>query len=59
MRTPQPPDAAPAAPPPKPRITTSEPALLGAEFQPIYANFIREPSSLPPPQQGGDEGWPP
>lgn len=43
--------------PPRPRVTSSEVALTGPEFMPVYANLIREQSTLPPPQQGGDQGW--
>lgn len=47
----------PNAPPeeePKPRVTSSEPAVMGGEGEPTYANLIREISPLPPPAQGGD-----
>ena len=44
---------------PRTPITSSEVALVGPEYMPVYANFVREISTLPPPHQGGDQGWQP
>ena len=44
--------AEPAAAP-APRSTT-EVSLIGPEFMPVYANFVREPSPLPPAPPGGN-----
>jgi hypothetical protein len=39
-----------------PASSSSQPSILGTEFMPIYANLIRQPSTLPPPGQGGGTG---
>jgi len=33
--------------------SSSQPSIFGDEFGRIYANLIRQPSTLPPPSQGG------
>ena len=44
---------------PQPKATSTEDALTGPEFMPVYANFIRDFTDLPPPPHGGNWVYPP
>lgn len=39
---------------PQPKATSTEDALVGPEFMPVYANFIRDFTDLPPAPPGGN-----